>query len=158
MTSCRSDETGTEPVQLLPVIDAVVNDLARRGPTVLVVDDLQWADVSSLDALAYLIAGFREQPLAVVATCREELRPEGHPLYGWLADMRRMPSFEEIVLPRLDLDGTAELLAQVRGEGPELELAAQVHARSDGNPYLTELLGGELEPGAHVVPATAPAG
>ncbi|MEO5708250.1 MAG: AAA family ATPase [Nocardioidaceae bacterium] len=147
---------GSEPVRLLPIIDSVVNELARHGPTFLVLDDLQWADVSSLDVLAYLIAGFREQPLAIVATCREEFRPAGHPLYGWLADMRRMPSFSEIVLPRLDLDGTAELLAEVRGEGNELELAAQVHARSDGNPYLTELLGRELPPGAHAVPSSAP--
>ena len=35
------------------MIDAAVNEVAGRRPMVLVIDDLQWADVSSLDALAY---------------------------------------------------------------------------------------------------------
>jgi predicted ATPase len=142
--------------RMLPIIDATVNELAARGLTVLVVDDLQWADVSSLDVLAYLVAGFTHQRLAVVATCRDENRPEGHPLHGWLADMRRMPGFFEIALGRFDLDQTAELLAELHGGGPDLELAALVRARSDGNPYLTELLAREIEPGAHEIPRSTP--
>jgi len=73
------------PSRLLPVVDRVVQRIAARHPTVLVVDDLQLADVSSLDVLAYLIAGFRAQSLALVVTIREEDRPVGHPLHGWLA-------------------------------------------------------------------------
>ena len=143
-------------VRMLPLIDAAVNAATAQQPMVLVVDDLQWADASSLDALAYLIAGFDRQMLAIVATCRDEERPDGHPLHGWLADMRRMPSFTELRLDRLDLEGTAALLAQLRGEPPDLELAALVLARSDGNPYLIELLGSALEPGAHEIPSGTP--
>jgi len=55
-------------------MDRVVQRIAARQPTVLVVDDLQWAEVSSLDALAYLIAGFQGQTLALVVTIREEDR------------------------------------------------------------------------------------
>ena len=142
--------------RLLPTLDGVVNGLAAQHPTVLVVDDLQWADESSLDVLAYLITGFGGQRLAVVATCRQEPRAEGHPLFGWLADMRRMPSFREMVLPRLDLDQTSVLLARLRDEAPDLELAALVRERSDGNPYLVELLSAAIPPGAHRLPTTAP--
>jgi hypothetical protein len=46
--------------------------------------DSQAADASSLDSLAYLIAGFRGQNLALVVTMREEDRPVGHPLNGAL--------------------------------------------------------------------------
>jgi predicted ATPase len=77
--------------RLLPVVDRVVQRIATGQPTVLVIDDLQWADISSLDSLAYLIAGFRAQNLALVVTIREEDRPIGHPLHGWLADVRRLP-------------------------------------------------------------------
>jgi DNA-binding CsgD family transcriptional regulator len=148
---------GSSPtMRMLPMIDAAVNEVAGRRPMVLVIDDLQWADVSSLDALAYLIAGLDSQMLAIIATCRDENRPEGHPLHGWLADMRRMPSFTEMPVDRLDLEQTAALLAQLRGEPPDLELAALVLARSDGNPYLTELLGSTLEPGAHELPSGTP--
>jgi DNA-binding CsgD family transcriptional regulator/tetratricopeptide (TPR) repeat protein len=143
-------------VPLLERIDAAVNGLAQRGPTIVVIDDLQWADVASLDVVAYLVAGFRRQQLAIVATCRDELRPEGHPLHGWLADLRRAPSFLEIALRRLEVGETGILLAQLRGGTPDPELAARVQARADGNPYLTELLAAEIEPGAHDVPGAVP--
>ena len=70
--------------RLLPVIDRVLQRIAKGQPTVLVIDDLQWADASSLDSLAYLITGFRGQNLALVVTIREEDRPVGHPLNGAL--------------------------------------------------------------------------
>lgn len=146
----------SEPAPLLRVVDTAISAAAALRPTVLVIDDLQWADQSSLDALAYVIAGFRRQRLAVVLACRDEPRPAGHPLYGWLADMRRMPGFSELVLHRLDLGQTAELVARINGRTPDLELAAQVHARSGGNPYLIELLVSDLAPGVHVLPDTAP--
>ncbi|MFI7062664.1 AAA family ATPase [Kribbella sp. NPDC050124] len=130
----------TEPGQLLPRIDDAFNRLAQRAPTVLVIDDLQWADRTSLDVLAYLIAGFRNQRLALLMTCRDEHRGEGHPLHGWFADMRRMPSFEEIHLDRLTAAGTEEQLETILGRTVDDGFAAEVYGRSDGNPYLTELL------------------
>ena len=134
--------------QLLPVVDTVLQRLAAKQPTVLVVDDLQWADVSSLDMLAYLVAGFRGQRLALVATIREENQPVGHPLRGWLVDMRRLPGVSELVLARLDADETTQQITQLLGQPPAEELAADVMERSGGNAYFTELLVRGLPPGA----------
>ena len=145
-----------EQVRLIPVLDAALERLAAERPTVLVVDDLQWADVSSLDALAYVVASFRGQRLAVIATCRDEHRPDGHPLHGWLADLRRMAGFEELQLDRLDLAGTERLVAQVGGRPGDLELVAEVHERSGGNPYLVELLVRDLPADVRHLPDTAP--
>lgn len=147
----------SEPGQLLPLIDLVVNRIADRRPVVLVIDDLQWADRTSLDVLAYLITGFREQRLALLATCRDEHRVEGHPLHGWLADMRRMPLFSEVQLGRLDLAATETQIQSLLGRAVDLDFAAQVHQRSAGNPYLTELLVGGLSGDEQELPATAPA-
>ncbi len=146
-----------EPGRLLPLIDLVFNRLADRRPTVVVIDDLQWADRTSLDVLAYLITGFRQQRLALLATCRDEHRGEGHPLHGWLADMRRMPLFSEIHLDRLDLAATETQIQGLLGRAVDIELAAQVHERSAGNPYLTELLVHGLSGNEPELPATAPA-
>lgn len=144
------------PGRLLPLLDTVLSRLAEQQLTVLVVDDLQWADASSLDALAYVIAGFRGQRVAVVVTCREEHRPEGHPLHGWLADMLRMPSFTAIRLGRLDLLQTEDLVSQLLGRRVDVDLAAAVLERSGGNPYLIELLVRGLDADARELPATAP--
>ena len=144
------------PGRLIPLLDAALTRLAERRLTVLVIDDLHWADVSSLDALAYVIAGFRGQRMAVIATCREENRPEGHPLHGWLADMRRMPSFVELRLGRLDLPETEALASRLLGQRIDLDLASQIRSRSGGNPYLTELLVRGLDGPVRELPAAAP--
>lgn len=147
-----------EPGRLLRLIDMVLNRLARRAPTVLVVDDLQWADRTSLDMLAYLTTGFhRDLRLALLATCREEHRGEGHPLHGWLADLRRIPGFTEIRLDRLDLAATEVQIEGVLGRVVDVDLATQVQERSGGNPYLTELLVRNLTGAETALPAAAPA-
>jgi hypothetical protein len=141
----------------LPVlVDLVLNRIAVRRPMVVVVDDLQWADVASLDVLSYLIAGFREQRLALIATCRTEERAEGHPLHGWLADMRRMPSFGEIRLEPLDLDAVSNQIEGLLGTAPEIDLVSDVLARSDGNPYLVELMVRDLSGSNTAVPRPSP--
>lgn len=145
-----------EPGRLLPVIDRVFNRIAAQRPTIVVVDDLHWADVSSLDVLAYLISGFRDQRLLLVATCRDENRPDGHPLHGWLADMRRMPGFTEMHLDRLDLEGTEQQVAGLLGRTTDVGLAAEILERSGGNPYLTELLVREMSGDEPTLPKAAP--
>lgn len=52
LPSMRIRAAEIPPRQLLPVVDTVLQRLAAKQPTVLVVDNLQWADVSSLDMLA----------------------------------------------------------------------------------------------------------
>ncbi|NMM34294.1 MAG: AAA family ATPase [Phycicoccus sp.] len=142
--------------RLLPVVDRVVQRIVDIQPTIIVIDDLQWADVSSLDVLAYLIAGFRGQNLALVATIREEDRSVGHPLHGWLADMRRLPGVSEVVLKRLDPEESTQQIAALLGRPPDEELVADVLARSGGNAYLTELLVRDLQPDARGVPSEPP--
>jgi DNA-binding CsgD family transcriptional regulator len=142
--------------RLLPIIDRVVQRIASDRPTVLVVDDLQWADASSLDSLAYLIAGFRGQNLALVVTIREEDRPVGHPLNGWLADMRRLPGVAELFLARLDPAECTEQIAGLLGRHPGDDLVGDVLARSGGNAYFTELLVRDLPADAQRLPGQLP--
>ncbi len=143
--------------RLIPLIDLVLNRIALRRRTVVVVDDLHWADMASLDVLAYLITGLHGQQLTLLGTCRDEDRGDGHPLHGWLADMRRMPSFEEVHLDRLAPDATAIQLEHLLGRIPDIDLVTQVQARSDGNPYLTELLVRDLSGTESTLPKTVPA-
>ncbi len=147
---------GIDTTRLPILVDLVLNRIAARRPTVVVVDDLQWADVASLDVMAYLIAGFRSQPLVLLATCRTEERGEGHPLHSWLADMRRMPFFDEIRLDPLDLDATSSQIEGLLGRAPDIELASEVLARSDGNPYLVELMVSGLSGTENTLPTSVP--
>ena len=127
--------------RLMPVLATVLERIAERRPTVLIVDDLQWADTTSLDLLSFLVAGFGHgQRLAVLATYRDTDLHEGHRLHGWLADVRRLPGVSELQLERLGLPETEELVASLCGEDGVVSRAAKVFERARGNPYLTELL------------------
>jgi DNA-binding CsgD family transcriptional regulator len=132
--------TSDSAVRLLSVVDALIQAIASHGPTVLVVDDVQWADLASRDALAYLVAGFRGQRLAVLTTYRDEEMVSGDPMHTWLADLRRLPSVTDVRLDRLSWDETEQQLTLLLNGAPHRALVDQVVRRSDGNPYLTELL------------------
>jgi predicted ATPase len=125
-----------------------------QQPVLLVVDDLQWADQSSLDVLMYVIAGLAVRRLAVVATVRSG--EEGAPLRRWLADVRRLPGVGELRLGRLDRVGTGEQLAGLLGRPPHQSLVDDVYARTRGNAYLTTLLVRGLSPDARSLPAGLP--
>ena len=147
------DRDAAASVSALHVIDRAVAHLGEQGPVVLVVDDLQWADISSMDALAYLIAGRRRQPVALLVTYRDVGLPDGHPLWGWLADMLRLPGVVDLPLGRLTLEETAEQLTSLWGTPPATRLLHEVWERSGGNAYLTELLARDVDPAATVLPS-----
>ncbi|WP_167305808.1 helix-turn-helix transcriptional regulator [Nocardioides euryhalodurans] len=127
--------------RIVPLVAAVVDRIAEAGPVVLVVDDVQWADGSSLDLLAYLVAGFGEgQRLCVVATYRDTELGEGHRLHGWLADVARLPSVSTMRLERLGLADVEELVIRLRSEVAVGPLVDRIFDEARGNPYYTELL------------------
>ena len=125
-----------------PLVAAVVDRLTTDAPLVIVVDDVQWADGTSLDLLAYLLAGFSPgQRLCLLVTYRDTELGEGHRLHGWLADCARLPSVSRLHLERLGLADTEELVLGLRGDASGSSgLAEEIYGKSDGNPYYTELL------------------
>jgi DNA-binding CsgD family transcriptional regulator/tetratricopeptide (TPR) repeat protein len=137
---------GLALLQIGTAVDAIQSD----GPTILVVDDLQWSDPSSLDALSYLVAGFvAGQRLAILSTYRDTDLDEGHRLHGWLADALRMPSVSRIALGRMDAWTMEEMVLARGGPSANAGLAGDVLRRSGGNPYLADLLIGEARSGGH---------
>lgn len=130
-----------EPGPLVALAASVLERVSHVAPTVIVVDDLQWADASSLDVLAHLVAGFAPgQQLSLIGTYRDTDLHEGHGLHGWLADIRRLPMVQAVALDPLGLQATEQLVAKLCGEGKAVVRGADVFERSGGNPYLIELL------------------
>ena len=152
LSQARGHAAGDAAVEF----DGWLEQLSRQRPVVLVVDDLHWADQSSLDALMYVIAGSAQRRLAIAATVREEEVGPTHPLRRWLADVRRLPGVAEWRLARLDRLETAEQLSQLLGGPAHQSLVDDVFARSHGNPYLTSLLARGIPPTAASLPAGLP--
>ena len=114
------------PSMLMMVVDALLSRVIARGPTVLVVDDVQWADPATWDALSYLVAGFGRQRLALVTTHRDEATVSDQ-FQHWLGNVRRLPGTEELVLTRLDQESTGDQIAVLLGHPPSPRLVEQVY-------------------------------
>jgi DNA-binding CsgD family transcriptional regulator/tetratricopeptide (TPR) repeat protein len=140
---------------LVTVVDALLGHVVAGVPTVLVVDDVHWADAATWDALSYLVAGFTRQPLVLVTTHRDE-GVHSDDFQRWLANLRRLPGVQEQALARLDLQGTADQVAQLLGGPPPDGLVEQVYARSRGNPYFSELLVGRGDLESDTLPPDLP--
>jgi tetratricopeptide (TPR) repeat protein len=114
------------------------DELTRRGPTVLVLEDLHRADDRSLEALEFLAKQFQDQPLWILATVRS---------YAALSPLRRarLEALEKatearrIVLRTLNSGEVADFLRH-REPGREFsdEEIARRYSETGGNPLLLE--------------------
>ncbi|GAA1875977.1 helix-turn-helix transcriptional regulator [Paeniglutamicibacter psychrophenolicus] len=141
---------------VIVAIDDWLTELCLVRPVVLVVDDLQWADQGTLDALMYLIAGPADRRLAILATQRSGELGELHPLQRWLADIRRMPRISWVALEPLDRTSTGAQIAQAMGSAPHQSLVQEVFSRTAGNAYLNRLMVSGLRPETRHLPQTLP--
>ncbi len=125
--------------RLFGVLHRLLARLGGDAPVVLVVEDLHWADRSTLEFLSYLIRALHEERLLLVGTWRSDELPRGHPVRRWLAEQHRSSRVEHLELQRLSRGELAEQLAGILGT-PAPGLVEAVFARSGGNPFFAEEL------------------
>ncbi len=135
--------------------------LAEDRPVVVVLDDLHWADVASLQLLGAVAACLRDSRLLVIGTYRPADADHSGPFGETLAMLARHEVIDRLDLAGLDEAGVRGLVAAVTGAEPARDVAATVFSRTDGNPFfVTELArllvserGLSVEAVARVVPA-----
>jgi DNA-binding SARP family transcriptional activator len=136
-------ELGTPPTPTLDgpgaqarFLDGVSRVLAEatsgEKPGLLVLEDAQWADASSLELLAFLVRRLRDRPLLVLVTWRTEETPPDHPARHILADAKRDGLADVIVPGRLDPGDVAELAAAA---GASAELSEHLFEETQGLPF-----------------------
>ena len=129
-----------EQAQLFSQLETVFDAVAAAAPLILVIEDLHWADRSSLEFLAYLCHGLDRQRMAIVCTHRDDEVPSAPVLGAWLADRRHDPRLIEVSLARFTVTELSSQVAAILGESADPELVVALHARSQGNAYYTEML------------------
>jgi DNA-binding NarL/FixJ family response regulator len=113
---------------------------AATAPVVLVLEDLHWADESTLDLVAFLAHAVGERAIVVVATYRsDELRADDPP-QRLLAELVRAGAATLLVVRPFDRDELHALLENVAGDRLPRDLTAAIHARSEGNAFFAEEL------------------
>ena len=91
--------TGGDRDQVLAALRAELSWAAH--PTVLVIEDVHWADDATLDALRYLIRRVAGLPAVLVLTYRDDELNREHPLHGLLGQASRSDRVRHLPLRRL---------------------------------------------------------
>jgi predicted ATPase len=115
---------------------ACLNELASRQPVVLFLDDLHWADASTVDILAYAATRCASQRILIVAAYRPaELFPTDHPFLRAKLELKGHGICSEIAMPfltRADVDRYLALRFPEHLFPPQL--STRIHGRTEGNP------------------------
>jgi DNA-binding SARP family transcriptional activator len=125
-----------ERYRLFDAVSEVLNDIARRQPVVLVLDDLHWADKPTLLMLRQMVRAAGESPLLMVATIRDTERPA--PLVDMLVQLRREHFFERIELRGLDEEDASALIGEFGPQGIPEHVNRTLWEETKGNPFFLE--------------------
>jgi DNA-binding CsgD family transcriptional regulator len=143
----RAPGEGLQTAQLPEQVLGLLGRLSAAGPVMFVIEDLHWADQSTLDLAAILVRSLRAVPVLLVATYRSDELYRRHPLRPLLGGWERVRSVQRIELRRFDRDEVAAQLTAILGGQPAPGVTEEVLDRSGGNPYLVEELAGVVRDG-----------
>jgi DNA-binding CsgD family transcriptional regulator/tetratricopeptide (TPR) repeat protein len=117
------------------VAAAVVRELAGRRPTVLVIEDLHWADEATLDVLRLLARKVEAVPALVLASYRDDELDRAHPLTLVLGEIATARAVSRLEVRPLSAEAVTALAA------PHDIDAGDLHRQTRGNPFfVTEVL------------------
>jgi class 3 adenylate cyclase len=133
----RSDPD-TERFRLFDAVADWLTVVSQDRPSLLVLDDLQWAAKPTLLLLRHVIRSSRRMRLLIIGTYRDTELGETHPLVELRADLRPQAGVERFTLSGLDRAGVAALMEQSAGhdlDEDDLALARAIWAETEGNPF-----------------------
>ncbi len=121
-------------------VHAVLEEVARQEPLLVVVEDAHWADQSSRELLTYLFTRGVDTPVSLVVSYRSDDVHRRHPLRPTLAEWSRLPTLERVQLGPL---AEADVRTLVRALHPRPLTGLQVRDiidRAEGNAFFVEEL------------------
>jgi predicted ATPase len=127
---------GATRERMLRELAEAVEILAQERPLVLVLEDLHWSDMSTLDWLAYVARRLAPARLLVLGTYRPiDAVVRQHPIRSVTQELRVHGQCEELLLPYVSEAGVAAYLVQRFGEAVfSPALVRALHERTNGNP------------------------
>ncbi len=117
-------------------------------PVVVVLDDLHWADPSTLDFLDFLSREVRDTRILVVGTYREADVGPDHPMLRLPHGVRRF------VLAGLSTPDTGSLIAAITGRQPAPDVVDATRRRTGGNPFYIREIAPLLGRSGQTIPMT----
>ena len=125
-------------MQFMEIRDVLVA-ASGGAPFLVVIDDLHWADQSTLDLVLFLARRLRGHSVVLLGAYRSDELHRRHPLRPVVAELSRGFVRERIELRPLPRDAVIEQ-ARLLGDPFDDDVLAQIVARADGNPFYVEEL------------------
>src|ERR1700722_1235853 len=119
--------------------------ISSQQPTLMILEDLHWADDSTLSLLDHLTQRLSDLPLMVIGTYRDAELNVTRPLAKTLDDLLRGRLATRVRLKGLPRDGVAAMLEGLSGKSAPAVVVGEVFAETEGNPFFVEELFRHLE-------------
>ena len=146
--------------RLFDATTTFLSNVASAGPLVVVLDDLHWADQSTLQLLEHTALELPRARLLLVGTYRDVELGRQHPLEEALAGIGRAERFRTVDLRGLSETDVAAYVRETTGVEPSVEAMSFIYGETEGNAFFVQEMvalmaqEGTLESGEVSVPAS----
>ena len=128
-----------EQNRLFEAVTQFITNISKETPLLVVLDDLQWTDSTSLLLLHYLARGVYKSPLLLLGAYRSTDIDSKHPLSPVLAELNRERLLQSVSLKRMSLNEISEMIRQMlEQDDVPTEFCRLVYEKTRGNPFFAE--------------------
>jgi len=125
-----------EQNRLFEAVSQFITNISQETPLLVVLDDLQWTDPSSLLLLHYLARDVQKSSLLLLGAYRDTDIDSKHPLTPVLAELNRESFPQSIHLKRMSLSDVSEMIKNIlEQEAVPSEFCRLVYEKTGGNPF-----------------------
>ena len=124
--------------RLLQGVSSFLANASTVQPLLIVLEDLHWADMGTLELLQHVTRNLHGARLLLVGTYRDVEVDRSHPLSGALAELRRSGSFLRVPLRGLTVHEVHRMYEQLRGNEVPWSQAELVYRQTEGNPLFVQ--------------------
>jgi len=125
--------------RLFEAVSQFITNISKEAPLLVVLDDLQWTDQSSLLLLHYLARGLYRESLLLLGAYRDTDVDERHPLSPVLTELNRERLVQSAQLKRMSFDDASEMIKRIlEQDDVPREFCELVYEKTRGNPFFVE--------------------
>jgi class 3 adenylate cyclase len=132
-------EPATDPesaqFRLFDAVALFIRAMQGKGPLVIALDDLHWADKPTLLLLQHVARELSRLRVLILCTYRDTDLSRTHPLSEALAALNRDPGFQRIVLRGLTREEVGAYIRATANVAPKAEVVERIFEETEGNPF-----------------------
>jgi len=125
--------------RLFEAVSQFITNISKETPLLVILDDLQWTDQSSLLLLHYLARGVYRESLLLLGAYRDTYVDKKHPLSPVLTELNRERLLQSVPLKRMSFNDVSEMIRRILEQDEVAkEFCELVYEKTRGNPFFVE--------------------